>query len=792
MRFYAVLTLLIFCFIQAHSQDTSNLSRRKNPADSSRGRRYFDSTLFADSSVLTISDYLARLEKVHETLNKVPAVTSSFEGTGEIAAGLMEDDSAIATIKEGLTLDSRILNLRNLQMFQTLLDDLQEGNEKYARQLTYYDSVLDRLKRDILLLRKDSTLRYVFRDSTLRKTLGPQLQVLRSKWKNTDTLVRQATTLINDLKAHTSTNELILTELTYQADMQLKKMGPKAFQKEVSYLWEPNAFKKRPGLSTDFKKSVDNEKKAVHYYFSITRSKRAWLILAGILFFFWVFYNFRSLKKLDKLKATEVFNFSYANPHPFAATLIVMLTLATLSDINAPAIYIESIQFFLMLVLTAVFWKRWPRQMFYAWCIILAFFFFLPFTRLIGIPYSWQRWLMFLTNIGSLAFGIYFLKLLRIHFPKRKIMFTAGCIYIFFNFLAALANLSGRLTLTRMFSSTAVYSFIQMISLVIFVRIITEAFMLQILSSRIRKKYPDYFEYRPIQQGIRRIALVLSALLWAIVFTTNLNLFDTLNDFLHDWLTQQRQVGSFTFSIWGVILFLSIIWIANFLQKYIAYFFGDTGDDAAFDNKGQRSRLLVTRLILLTAGFLLAVAASGLPVDKITVILGALGVGIGLGLQNIVSNFVSGIILIFDRPLRIGDVVELGDKKGRIKEIGIRSSTLLTPEGAEVIIPNGDILSHNIVNWTLSDNYIRAQLSFVVDKLDNLTEIKENIQKIITSHSNVLARKDPEMLLNTINDKSLQLSFFFWCKDVTRIDSTKSELLKQIYDYLKGKEILVL
>src|SRR5204862_5029292 len=133
-----------------------------------------------------------------------------------------------------------------------------------------------------------------------------------------------------------------------------------------------------------------------------------------------------------------------------------------------------------------------------------------------------------------------------------------------------------------------------------------------------------------------------------------------------------------------------------------------TGTDDDIQNKKERSRLLIARLILLCIGYLLAVAASGVPVDKITIIIGALGVGIGLGLQNIVNNFVSGIILIFDRPLQIGDIVEIGDKKGRVKEIGIRTSTLLTEDGAEVIMPNGDVLSHNIVNWTLSNNHARV------------------------------------------------------------------------------------
>ena len=168
------------------------------------------------------------------------------------------------------------------------------------------------------------------------------------------------------------------------------------------------------------------------------------------------------------------------------------------------------------------------------------------------------------------------------------------------------------------------------------------------------------------------------------------------------------------------------------MQKYISYFFGDIGDDAAFNNKSHRSRLLITRLILLDRWIFTRSSGIGLPVDRITVILGALGVGIGLGLQSIVNNFVSGIILIFDRTLRIGDTVEIGDRKGRVKEISVRSSTLLTPEGAEVIIPNGDILSHNIVNWTLSNNNIRIEVSFTVDKLVSSEDMSKGDNRNLT------------------------------------------------------------
>ena len=253
-----------------------------------------------------------------------------------------------------------------------------------------------------------------------------------------------------------------------------------------------------------------------------------------------------------------------------------------------------------------------------------------------------------------------------------------------------------------------------------------------------------------------------------------------------------RVLGSITFSLSGVLLFLLIIWVANFLQKYIAFFFGDVGDDAAFDNKDQRSRLLITRLILLIAGFLLAVAASGLPIDKITVILGALGIGIGLGLQSIVNNFVSGIILIFDRPIRIGDIVEIGDKKGRVKEISVRSSTLLTAEGAEVIIPNGDILSHNIVNWTLSNTHRKIFITITSSRIEDTEETKAALGAIITASGEVLSKREPEIFINSISSNLTQFKIYFWCKQVTRLDQARSEVYEAIYKYLDDKGIMVL
>lgn len=787
-------------------------------------RRKFDSTLFTTANIeATTSDYLENMEKVFQMLSSVPATTGSFVHLQEIEEKFDDEDSALAILKDRIMVsDERNLNIRNLQMFNTLLDELDKSTGRYSKYLDEYDKKMDEIKKQIASLRKDTLMLHIFRDSALKASFDDQLQQLKVKWREADSLVKQYGAEINDLQARASADAISINDLIYHVDTELKDVGSKAFGKERRYLWEPRSSGARRNFSReDFQKSVDSEKKLTKYYFSNSRSKRFWLFFTGLVFFVWVSQNFRTLKRLDRLKAIEGFQFRYINALPFAASLAFILTLAPLFDVHAPAIYIESTQFLLMILLTFVFRRRLPRNQFYGWCILILLFLFLPVVRILGLPFSLQRWANILQNGLCVGFGIFFLfgpDKWAVLVKKRKhsvggrtrgtsgdaaddgkqsklprVVFYAALLFIFFNILAAICNLAGRVTLSQIFGNTSIYAFAQTVSLAVFVQIVVESFLLQIQTSRVRKNYPEQFDSAGISRSIFRFMIALAIFLWLIVFTTNLNLFDAINDLLTDFFTKSRQIGSFSFTLGGIILFLGIIWVANFLQRYITYFFGDTGDDAAIDDKGQRSKLLVTRLILLIAGFLLAVAASGLPIDKITVILGALGVGIGLGLQSIVNNFVSGIILIFDRPLRIGDTVEIGDKKGRVKEIGIRSSTLLTDEGAEVIIPNGDVLSHNIVNWTLSNNHVRISLSFNIAKPPHPEDIQmDAIKKIIQSDPNVLERREPEVILNSLSSKNIEIQVYFWSKDFSKTSLTAGNIRTAIYEHLDKQGITVL
>ena len=754
-------------------------------------RRKFDSTLFTNADLPTTSDYAEDLERIYQLLTRVPLITESFGKLSDIDNELDVEDSALNILKGRMSQSDRSLNIRNLQMFNTLLDALEQNVKGYARTLNQYDTALDGVRKEIAGLRKDSLMLHIFRDTALKDTFQLQLQQLKTKWRQVDSLVALNGQLVNALKSEASAHTISISDLQYQVDQALKAVGSKAFGKERRYLWEPRS-SRNVYSKNSFAQSVASEQQLARFYFANTRTKRFWLFVTGVVFFFWVWYNFRSLRRLNRLQAVESFGFSFINAYPVAGSLIFIGSLAPLFDLHAPAIYIESIEFLLMIVLTFILRKHLSRILFIGWCLFLFFFVLLPVIRILGLPLSVQRWTELLVDSASLVFGLFYLfGRGRLRGQPRFILVAAG-LYILLNLLAVVCNLFGRVTLSQIFGATAVYSFAQTVSLAVFVKLVEEAFLLQIEASRVRKGYPETFDLGPVSKAILRVALALAVVLWLIVFSTNLNLFDALNDLLTGFFTTPREVGNFTFTVGGLFLFLGIIWLANFLQRFIAYFFGDTGDDAAMDDRGQRSRLLVTRLVLLIGGFLLAVAASGLSVDRITVILGALGVGVGLGLQNIVNNFVSGIILIFDRPVRIGDTVEVGDKRGRVKEIGIRSSTLLTEEGAEVIIPNGDVLSNHIVNWTLSNNHVRLALSFTIEKPANPEAIDaEAIKNIVRQNPNVLDRRDPEVMVNTVSSKSEELRVYFWIKDITRTANTTGEIKTSIYQHLDQKGVIV-
>ena len=181
--------------------------------------------------------------------------------------------------------------------------------------------------------------------------------------------------------------------------------------------------------------------------------------------------------------------------------------------------------------------------------------------------------------------------------------------------------------------------------------------------------------------------------------------------------------------------------------------------------------------LLLLLVFLFAVNAGGIALNKFTVLTGALGVGVGFGLQNIINNFVSGLILQFERPIRIGDVVDLGaGVSGPVTRIGIRSSTVQTWQGAEVIIPNATFISGNVTNWTLSESRRRLDLPVGVAYGSDPKLVKELLERPAVQHPDVLTSPGPEAFFMGFGDSALNFELRFWVMQESNTVRVMSEV----------------
>jgi small-conductance mechanosensitive channel len=181
--------------------------------------------------------------------------------------------------------------------------------------------------------------------------------------------------------------------------------------------------------------------------------------------------------------------------------------------------------------------------------------------------------------------------------------------------------------------------------------------------------------------------------------------------------------------------------------------------------------------LILVLVFLAAMRAGGVEMNKFTVLTGALGVGVGFGLQNIVNNFVSGLILQFERPIHIGDVLELDPGvAGTVTRIGIRSSTILTAQGAEIIVPNSSFVSNRVTNWTLTEAERRVELAVGVAYGSDLKLVTQLLYQAAATHESVLTKPTPVAYFKEFGDSSLNFELQFWVKIESNWVRVRSEV----------------
>jgi small-conductance mechanosensitive channel len=183
---------------------------------------------------------------------------------------------------------------------------------------------------------------------------------------------------------------------------------------------------------------------------------------------------------------------------------------------------------------------------------------------------------------------------------------------------------------------------------------------------------------------------------------------------------------------------------------------------------------------ILFVGFVVAVTFLGVDLTKVTILVGAFGVGVGFGLQTVVNNFASGLILLFERPIRVGDVVQVGDIQGEVRHIGIRASTVRTWKGADVFIPNAHLVTERVTNWTYTDRRLRIDLRIVAAAASDPGRVKDLVCEIALNHPDVLREPSPAAFSIGFGDSGLTFELRVWTNRFERSDAIRSELAEAV------------
>ncbi len=284
------------------------------------------------------------------------------------------------------------------------------------------------------------------------------------------------------------------------------------------------------------------------------------------------------------------------------------------------------------------------------------------------------------------------------------------------------------------------------------------------------------------------LSKIFSILIWTIAALHVLGIYEEIVNILSKISFRSGNIHiSLLMVIKGILTLFIFLWIAMKLSSY------SEKQIKKLSPLTPSIRVLLTKLlkfVIFTAVILITMSSLGIDLTALAVVGGAVGVGVGFGLQKIVSNFISGIIILLDKSVKPGDVIEIDNVYGQIKSIGLRYISVLTLDGKEYIIPNEDLITKKVINWSYSNNLVRTSVSVGVSYNSDVEKAMELLQEAIAGIDRILSKPPPKIFLNEFSDSSVNIEVKFWIRDPENgINNIKSEVNKSIWKLFKEHDI---
>jgi potassium-dependent mechanosensitive channel len=740
----------------------------------------------SDTSVAIL---INRIENYTLMLNDLmSSLKRGFDTTG-ISAGLPLIDTSIALVKYNIASLGRTPNINDIYTNKVMLEQLQRRLNSWQTTLfTYYDKLIN-INDTIHSVRNDTAMRNIPSEDELYGFYLGQMTNLILKFRAVDSANKYNLIKMGLLQNKVANRYIDVSNLYEDMDYRLQQYSANMFVRDYRYLWNPHRDSINPlEFFPVLKNSLHKSTKVLGIFFSIQWPVFfIWLLLA-ILFAWWIYYNIKRIRQNHSEEEGETIlqHAKYVYRFPIASIVVFITTLSAVLSVRYPILFTEITWGLAVAALTIIFRAQFPKTLFKSWLFLIGLLFIYSLNNLlIEVTYA-EQWGLLIGAILSIVLANRLLKESALTtFAQPKYTRPVLKLFLITSAFSLLLVIFARVGTAKIIGSSAVVNTVMALSLFTVVKILMEAVYLQVEANKDSSTFISFMDYQDVQRKLRTFLSILAGVGWLMIVTRNLYLYDAIYEAVTNFLSSRHQIGNSDFTFSSVIIFILVIWVATVASQLIAYMFGNIGQSANPSRKTKfGSALLLLRLAVLAGGVLLAFAASGIPMDKLTIVIGALGVGIGFGLQNVVNNLVSGIILAFEKPLEVGDVIELGTRSGVVKEIGIRSSKISAYDGSEIIVPNGDLISQQLINWTRTNRIRRVTFTLGVGYGSDVKQVTDIIQSAFVDRKGILTAPSPVVQLYEFGASSINFRVYFWIADLDNAGTQQSDVLTFIYDAL--------
>jgi potassium efflux system protein len=793
--------ILVFCFCGLYaSAQHRNSTKRKQ--DSTKLDFVARMQAFAEQEArgsledfnadkLTIEQKKA-FENIKKNIQKAKIYLKHGIDTAGVRADLTTIDEDFKVAGDGVfTNKGTAQTFRNLTATGHILSELL--NKALARKasLDLYQVQLNTFRYELDSLMSAPAIFKFPKDSSSLKKYMKRMLVVAYEGHPVDSVLTQASgnvlSLLNDVNLTVFKLQSSLDEISHSQT----ELADNAFKREFPNMLAPEGYSRPVG---EILKQA-RQKAFLTFAFFVENNKGKLALMFILIIIAYIYL--RSLKNIyiEKKLMTGDLNGQLVLRYPALSAILIVINLYQFLFTSTP--FIVNFVFGLVsgISLSILFKKFVTSYWMNVWLTMLFLFILTSFDNMVLQASRAERWFMLVMAATGLVYSVIILwRGRRDELREKLIIYSIGFL-AFLELGSVLANLFGRYNLSK---SLMIGGYVNVVIAILFlwiIRLINEGLFLGYKVYTKHDKKLFYLNFDNVGKRAPTLLYILMVIGWLVLFGRNFLVFESFVRPLKEFFSAERSLGDYTFTISNLVLFIAIMGSSVIISRIVSFFAaGHEQRPERNENKstqGLGSWLLLIRIAILSIGLFLALAASGIPLDKLTIVLGALGVGIGFGLQTLVNNLVSGLIIAFEKPVNVGDVVDIGGQGGTMKSIGFRSSVITTWDGADLIMPNGDLLSAHLTNWTVAGGRKRSVIVVGVAYDSDLQKVRQIITPILEAEKRLASYPAFLIQYDQFSASSIDLNIYFWVKNLSEASAVKSDLIVAVTDAFRANQIKI-